>query len=332
MTRRTNARIAGFTYLLYIAVAFPAMVLFDKATSGESTASQLATIAQHSTSLRITILLGLVSCFCALVLAVTLYGSRATRIGSWRCWHSPAGSGKAWSQQFHSLRWTAVARNEHWAHCPRRTVGNALAALLLKLGGWQTTTAAVLFAVGSTLFSYLLLRGRMIPVALAWLGVFGSALPVVRSPAAARRVRHQLTRAARLDPGGSIRDYPRILADNQGRCSAGAENHPHEVSSRSAHNRRIAGYSLPASFAIFALKGERLHRQCGEDFCLLDACALGYGRSDRAISHSPPTWWWIARRLYGRHRVLTLRRREQNFFWVERGGHGPRSRYQAISA
>jgi len=52
----------------------------------------------------------------------------------------------------------------------------------LKVGTWETTTAALLFAVGSTLFSYLLLRGRMIPVALAWLGVFGSALPVVILP------------------------------------------------------------------------------------------------------------------------------------------------------
>jgi len=40
----------------------------------------------------------------------------------------------------------------------------------------------VLFAVGSTLFSYLLLRGRMIPVALAWLGVVGSALAVAILP------------------------------------------------------------------------------------------------------------------------------------------------------
>lgn len=38
------------------------------------------------------------------------------------------------------------------------------------------------FAVGSTLFSWLLLRGRMIPVALAWLGVFASLLMVVGLP------------------------------------------------------------------------------------------------------------------------------------------------------
>jgi len=38
---------------------------------------------------------------------------------------------------------------------------------------------AIYFAVGSTLFCWLFLRGRMIPVALAWLGVVASALLVV---------------------------------------------------------------------------------------------------------------------------------------------------------
>ncbi|HET9588648.1 MAG TPA: DUF4386 family protein [Anaerolineales bacterium] len=38
---------------------------------------------------------------------------------------------------------------------------------------------AIFFVVGSTIFSWLLLRGRMIPVWLAWLGVIASALLVV---------------------------------------------------------------------------------------------------------------------------------------------------------
>jgi hypothetical protein len=38
--------------------------------------------------------------------------------------------------------------------------------------------AAIFFAVGSTIFCWLLLRGRMIPGALAWLGVVASALLV----------------------------------------------------------------------------------------------------------------------------------------------------------
>jgi hypothetical protein len=41
---------------------------------------------------------------------------------------------------------------------------------------------ATFFAVGSTLFSYLLLRGRMIPIPLAWLGVIASAVLVVGLP------------------------------------------------------------------------------------------------------------------------------------------------------
>jgi hypothetical protein len=41
------------------------------------------------------------------------------------------------------------------------------------------TPGTIYFAVGSTLFSWLLLRGRMIPVALAWLGVVASVLLAV---------------------------------------------------------------------------------------------------------------------------------------------------------
>jgi len=42
--------------------------------------------------------------------------------------------------------------------------------------------AATFFAIGSTVFAYLLLQGRMMPVALAWLGVFASVLTVVCLP------------------------------------------------------------------------------------------------------------------------------------------------------
>lgn len=37
----------------------------------------------------------------------------------------------------------------------------------------------IYFAVGSTIFAWLLLRGRMIPIALAWLGVLAGVLLVV---------------------------------------------------------------------------------------------------------------------------------------------------------
>ena len=41
---------------------------------------------------------------------------------------------------------------------------------------------AIFFAVGSLIFSYLLLRGRMVPISIAWLGVFASGLLAVALP------------------------------------------------------------------------------------------------------------------------------------------------------
>ncbi len=59
---------------------------------------------------------------------------------------------------------------------------NALGALLVKVDGWSPNIGAFAFAVGSTLFCWLLLRGLMIPVTLAWLGVVASVLLMVGLP------------------------------------------------------------------------------------------------------------------------------------------------------
>jgi hypothetical protein len=42
--------------------------------------------------------------------------------------------------------------------------------------------STIFSAVGSTIFSYLLLRGRMVPVSIAWLGVISLGLLVVLLP------------------------------------------------------------------------------------------------------------------------------------------------------
>ena len=73
MTRDTNARLAGFTYLLYIGLAFPAMVLFGRATDAQGVPAKLARIAEHATDMRVAIVLTVLTCFTALGLAVTLY-------------------------------------------------------------------------------------------------------------------------------------------------------------------------------------------------------------------------------------------------------------------
>jgi len=58
---------------------------------------------------------------------------------------------------------------------------NALRAFLL-MPGPSVPLGAIFFAVGSLIFSYLLLRGRMVPVSIACLGVFASGLLAVVLP------------------------------------------------------------------------------------------------------------------------------------------------------
>src|SRR5437763_13821201 len=79
MTRMANARLAGFTYLFYIAVAFPSMMLFARATSGDGMAAKLASMAEHAASVRAAAGLGLLGSLCALVRDVTVYPIRSVQ-------------------------------------------------------------------------------------------------------------------------------------------------------------------------------------------------------------------------------------------------------------
>ena len=181
MTRNTNARIAGFTFLFYIAVGVTSMVLFGRATDGEGMAAKLASIAQHATYVRLTVILTLLAGFSALVLAVTLFAitrdedpdlamlAMTCRVAEGITGFFVAGT--------LGLLWLATTSR---ANAPDTAAAHALGAFLLKMDAWSP--AAILFAVGSTIFSWLLLRGRMIPVAMAQLGVFASVLLVVILP------------------------------------------------------------------------------------------------------------------------------------------------------
>jgi hypothetical protein len=127
--------------------------------------------------------LGLLQVVSALVLAVTLYAitreqdSDLAMLGlTFRVGEGLVGASIPTSL---GLFWLATATG---ANAPDSASAHALGAFLLRLGGWQTLISATLFAVGSTLFSWLLLRGRMIPVPLAGLGVVASALLVLCLP------------------------------------------------------------------------------------------------------------------------------------------------------
>lgn len=118
----TYARIAGVTFLLYIAAGIASMTLGSRSQWSDP--------------------LSLLMSFSALVLGVTLYELT-------------------------------------------RAQGQALAlfALICRVAeAIQYGESAIYFAVGSLIFSWLLLRGRMIPTPLAQLGIVASALLVVVLP------------------------------------------------------------------------------------------------------------------------------------------------------
>ena len=74
MTRTTNARIAGFTYLFYAAIGICGELLMHQARGVDGGAAELVSIGQHATNVRLSILIVVLECFSALVLGVTLYG------------------------------------------------------------------------------------------------------------------------------------------------------------------------------------------------------------------------------------------------------------------
>ncbi len=184
MTRATNARIAGFTFLFYIAVGLAAMVLSARATAGEGIAARLASMAQHAADIRVVVVLTFLECFSALILAVTLFAITREQdpdlaMLALTCRVSEGVIGGASIPATVGLLWLATTTG---ANASDTGAAHALAAFMFKVDASNPLIGATFFSVGSMLFSWLLLRGRMIPVALAGLGVVASVLLVIGLP------------------------------------------------------------------------------------------------------------------------------------------------------
>jgi hypothetical protein len=181
MTRTTNARIAGLTFLLYIAAGITSMVLFRRVTSGEGIADRLASIAEHATVVGILVLLGFVQVFSALVLGVTLWAITRDEDADLAMLGLTCrvGEGVIGGLSIPAILTVFSLGTSTGADAPSAAAARTLAGYLLRE---DVALPATFFAVGSTLFSWLLLRGRMIPIPLAWLGVVASVLLVVCLP------------------------------------------------------------------------------------------------------------------------------------------------------
>jgi hypothetical protein len=173
-------------FLFYIVTGIASLVLFNQATSGaEGTAATLASIVQHATTVRLTVLLTMCGFVSAVVLGLTLYAltrdadrDLALLALSFRVSEGVIGAIAA----VRTLELLSVATASTAATAQDAAAAIALGALLLNAGGLFANIAATAFAIGSTLYSYLFLRARSIPVPLAWLGVLASVLLVVALP------------------------------------------------------------------------------------------------------------------------------------------------------
>src|SRR5437667_3025670 len=146
-----------------------------RATDVEGDSAKLARIGEYATNVRLAILLTLVEGFSALVLAVTLYGITRDQdelaMLAWSVALLKGFLGTLNIPSYWRLLWLANAGVG--TGVPDIPTTNALRAFLL-MPGPSVPIGTIFFAVGSTIFSYLLLRGRMVPVSIAWLGVFAS--------------------------------------------------------------------------------------------------------------------------------------------------------------
>jgi len=181
MTLRTNARLAGIAFLLYIVAAMSGFVISGRASAGDTPAAKLASVAAHAGPMRLSFLLILIGCFCALVLAVTLWA--ITRdvdpdlaLFAAVCRVTEGVTGAVTLDAAAERIWLATHSGTLDA-ATRETLTATRFGIPDIMG-----VGATFFAVGSTIFAWLLLRGRIVPVSLAWIGIVGSLAAVVVLP------------------------------------------------------------------------------------------------------------------------------------------------------
>jgi hypothetical protein len=185
MTRTTNARLAGFMFLFYIVTGIAGLILFAPATSGEGTAAKLASVAQHATLMRVAAVYSVFMMINPFVLAVALYAltrdyDRDLALLALLCRVTEGVIGGMSAIADRAL--LTVATNAVGATGADAAAANALGSALLGVQGLITLICATAFAIGSTIYCYLFLRARTIPVPLSWLGVVASVLLVVGLP------------------------------------------------------------------------------------------------------------------------------------------------------
>lgn len=176
MTLRTNARLAGFAFLIYIGTAMSSLVLFNRVAGGDGIGATLASIAGNEPLVRLTALLTMLQYVWAVLLGVTLYALTRDQdrdLAMLAMFGRFTEGLMGYFAADNRLQLLSVAKTSVAA------TSAADAAAAQALGAWILGghgMGPISFALASTIFSYLFVRAKSIPAPLAWLGFLSSGV------------------------------------------------------------------------------------------------------------------------------------------------------------
>jgi hypothetical protein len=178
------ARLAGFMFLFLIATVLASSILLSGVEASEI-ADTFRNISQNSLSVRLSILLLIVSSISTLILATMLYivtkrQDENLAILALLCRVTEAalyamGITSTLALLFLSEGIATASENE-------LASARVLGELVSSVENLSTNIGAIFFAVGSTLYSYLFFKARSIPAPLAGLGLVASLMLVIGVP------------------------------------------------------------------------------------------------------------------------------------------------------
>lgn len=178
------ARVAGFMFLFLIATVIASSVLIG-GVEGDEISKTLRNVSDDSFRVRLGVLFLIVGGISTLILAAALYAvtkheDRNLAILALSCRAVEAGLYAIGI--ISALTLLSLSEQTTTASTGEPTAAYTLGDIVSDVNAWGTNVGAAFFAVGSLLYSYLLLKARSIPVALSVLGVIASLILIVGVP------------------------------------------------------------------------------------------------------------------------------------------------------
>jgi hypothetical protein len=180
-SNRYAPRVAGFSFLFLIATGLAGPVMWSGVRTTRGISDTLASISENSGRVRFSLVLVAVAGLTTVVLAAMLYATvkhQDRNLAILALSLRTVEAGLSTIGMFDTLVLLSLSQGSS-KDAPSVQV---MADLLMNVRWMGTNIGAIFFAAGSTLYCYLLLKARSIPVPLAALGVVGSLLILVGVP------------------------------------------------------------------------------------------------------------------------------------------------------